>query len=69
MPPLLQIHGDSDEMVHLKWGQTTFNELKALGVQGEFHVMEKLGHSINKRGMKIIKDWVDKILPETLEAN
>ncbi|XP_072931056.1 lysophospholipase-like protein 1 isoform X2 [Epargyreus clarus] len=64
LPPLLQIHGDSDELVDLSWGQTTFNELKACGVQGEFHIMERLGHSINKRGMNIIKEWLEKRLPD-----
>lgn len=64
MPPFLQLHGDSDDLVNLEWGQSTFNELKSLGVQGEFHVMERLGHSINKRGMIIVKEWIEKLLPE-----
>ncbi|KAI5633141.1 phospholipase/Carboxylesterase domain-containing protein [Phthorimaea operculella] len=63
-PPLLQIHGDSDVTVDLKWGVDTFNELKALGVKGEFHTMEKLGHSPNKRGLTIIKEWIEKLLPD-----
>ncbi|KAM3968560.1 lysophospholipase-like protein 1 [Aphomia sociella] len=64
LPPLLQIHGDIDDLVPLAWGQTSFNRVKELGVQGEFHVMERLGHSINKRGMNKIKDWIEKHLPE-----
>lgn len=62
--PLLQIHGDYDELVDMAWGQDTFKQLKALGVQGEFHVMERLGHSINKKGLNIIKDWIEKLLPD-----
>ncbi|CAH2103166.1 unnamed protein product [Euphydryas editha] len=62
--PLLQIHGNADDLVDISWGQATFNELKALGVQGEFYVMERLGHSINKRGLHIIKDWIEKLLPD-----
>ncbi|CAH0716410.1 unnamed protein product, partial [Brenthis ino] len=62
--PLLQIHGDYDDLVDMAWGQDTFKELKALGVQGEFHVMEQLGHSINKKGLNIIKDWIEKLLPD-----
>ncbi|OWR40609.1 hypothetical protein KGM_206138 [Danaus plexippus plexippus] len=61
--PLLQIHGDSDDLVELAWGEATFKELRSLGVQGNFHIMEKLGHSLNKRGLNIIKDWIDKHLP------
>ncbi|KAJ0183799.1 hypothetical protein K1T71_000222 [Dendrolimus kikuchii] len=63
-PPLLQIHGDTDDLVHLEWGQTTFQQMQALGIQGEFHVMERLGHSINKRGMSLIKEWIEKRLPD-----
>ncbi|XP_045782251.1 lysophospholipase-like protein 1 [Maniola jurtina] len=62
--PLLQIHGDIDDLVDLTWGQTTFMELQSLGVKGEFHVMERLGHSLNKKGLNIIRDWVEKLLPE-----
>ncbi|XP_013189181.1 lysophospholipase-like protein 1 isoform X2 [Amyelois transitella] len=64
LPPFLQLHGDSDEMVYLKWGQQTYNQLKELGVKGEFVILERLGHSINKRGMARIKDFIDKYLPE-----
>uniref|UniRef100_A0A2A4J2A6 palmitoyl-protein hydrolase n=1 Tax=Heliothis virescens TaxID=7102 RepID=A0A2A4J2A6_HELVI len=64
LPPLLQIHGDSDDLVFLEWGQETFNRLKELGVPGEFHIMERLGHSINKRGTRTIKEWIEKHLPE-----
>ncbi|XP_046977471.1 lysophospholipase-like protein 1 isoform X2 [Vanessa cardui] len=63
--PLLQIHGDIDDLVPTAWGKNTYNELKALGVQGEFHVMERLGHSINKKGLHIIKDWIEKLLPNS----
>ncbi|CAG4929333.1 unnamed protein product [Parnassius apollo] len=64
LPPLLQIHGDGDELVDLSWGQKTFDLLKSLGVSGEFHIMERLGHSINKRGIDLIKDWIEKLLPD-----
>ena len=64
MPPLLQIHGNNDDLVDLEWGRGSFNTLKELGVQGEFYVMERLGHSLNKRGTKLIKEWIDKHLPE-----
>lgn len=62
--PLIQLHGGSDDLVDLAWGQATFEHLKQLGVSGEFHVLEKLGHSINKRGMHLIKSFVEKHLPE-----
>jgi predicted esterase len=64
VPPLLQIHGDSDDLVDFGWGESTFKKIKNLGVDGQFHVMERLGHSINKRGMHIIKEWIQKHLPE-----
>ncbi|KAJ8737761.1 hypothetical protein PYW08_000356 [Mythimna loreyi] len=40
LPPLLQIHGDVDDLVDLEWGKQSFNKLKELGVQGEFHKYE-----------------------------
>lgn len=64
MPPLIQIHGEADDLVDIEWARETFNRLKELGVQGEFHVMQRLGHSINKRGMILIKEWIEKHLPE-----
>ncbi|KOB67147.1 Lysophospholipase-like protein 1 [Operophtera brumata] len=64
VPPLLQLHGDADDLVDMKWGQYTFEQLKALGIQGEFRVQSKLGHSINRRGMITIKEWIEKLLPE-----
>ncbi|XP_063837794.1 lysophospholipase-like protein 1 isoform X2 [Ostrinia nubilalis] len=64
LPPLLQIHGNSDDLVYLEWGQATFDNIKELGVSGEFHIMEKLGHSLNKRGMNLIKSFIEKHLPE-----
>ncbi|CAK1554095.1 unnamed protein product [Leptosia nina] len=64
VPPLLQIHGNADDLVDIKWGETTFKELKSLGVEGEFHTMERLGHSLNKRGLLLIQSWINKYLPE-----
>lgn len=64
VPPLLQMHGDIDDLVPIEWGQTTFKQLTNLGVQGDFHILNRLGHSINKQGMRIIKEWIEKHLPE-----
>ncbi|CAH2985348.1 unnamed protein product [Chilo suppressalis] len=63
LPPLLQLHGNRDTMVQLVWGQSTFENLKKLGVKGEFHILDRLDHSINKRGMNIIKKFVEEQLP------
>ncbi|XP_028035472.1 lysophospholipase-like protein 1 [Bombyx mandarina] len=64
-PPLLQIHGNQDDLVPLKWGEETYQKLKSLGIQGSFFVQERLGHSLNRRGIKIIKDWIDEKLPNS----
>ncbi|KAG7297053.1 hypothetical protein JYU34_019986 [Plutella xylostella] len=63
LPPLLQLHGDSDELVPVEWGISTHDRLKELGVQGDFQVLQKLGHSINTRGMHHIKEFIEKLLP------
>ncbi|KAI8430789.1 hypothetical protein MSG28_000951 [Choristoneura fumiferana] len=64
VPPLLQCHGDSDDLVYMQWGEATFKELRALGVQGQFHILQRLGHQINKRGMNLVKDFIEKLLPD-----
>ncbi|CAF4746444.1 unnamed protein product [Pieris macdunnoughi] len=64
VPPLLHIHGNSDDLVDLSWGKTTFEHLKTLGVQGEFHTIHRLGHSINRTGLNLIYSWIQKHLPE-----
>lgn len=64
MPPLFQAHGDVDDLVPLKWGETTHQLLKEGGVQGDFHVMERVGHSINRRATLMLKAWIEAHLPE-----
>ncbi|XP_053624459.1 lysophospholipase-like protein 1 isoform X2 [Plodia interpunctella] len=66
LPPLLQVHGDSDEMVPLTWGQQTFEQVQQLGVKGEFHILERLGHSLNKSGIAKIKKFIEKHLPDNV---
>ncbi|XP_063392757.1 lysophospholipase-like protein 1 [Cydia fagiglandana] len=64
LPPLLQCHGDNDDVVPMEWGKTTYNELKTLGAPIQFHVLERLGHQINKRGLNLIRDFIEKHLPD-----
>lgn len=62
---MLQIHGEGDDLVDIKWGENTFRRLKSLGVDGTFISIPKLDHQINKRGMLKIKEFIEMLLPET----
>ncbi len=63
LPPLFQAHGDVDEMVPLPWGRNTFDELKDMGVKGEFHVIEHTYHEIKGREIDLLFDWITKTVP------
>ncbi|KZC11221.1 Lysophospholipase-like protein 1, partial [Dufourea novaeangliae] len=63
-PPLLQFHGTADEMVPLRWGEETYNNLKDLGVNGQFRTLNGTGHALIVSEIKFFKKWISEILPE-----
>lgn len=64
LPALFQCHGGKDSLVHLQWGQETFNKLKALKVKGEFHTYKELTHEMSTDELSQLKDWISRILPD-----
>ncbi|KAK3593185.1 hypothetical protein CHS0354_039669 [Potamilus streckersoni] len=63
LPPLFQCHGKKDELILYDWGHTTFDKLKELGVQGEFHSYNKLYHDLQKQELIKLQEWIMKVIP------
>lgn len=61
---ILQVHGSSDQVVHHKWGMMSHETLKTLLPGGEvaFHTIKGMGHSSDPDEIKIVKQFLDKIL-------
>ncbi|KAK7504174.1 hypothetical protein BaRGS_00004478 [Batillaria attramentaria] len=64
LPPLLQVHGEEDDLVRFNWGKDTFTKLQNHGVQGEFVPVPNLGHTLNKNIALSVREWILKRLPE-----
>lgn len=67
LPKLLYFHGKSDKLVMYEWGRTTFNRLKTLGVDGNFHSIENTYHEIQSLELLYLENWFHKML-QPLEA-
>uniref|UniRef100_U5EXF5 palmitoyl-protein hydrolase n=1 Tax=Corethrella appendiculata TaxID=1370023 RepID=U5EXF5_9DIPT len=64
LPKLLMFHGDRDTLVPLKWGETTFQELRNSGVSGDFITLKNTLHELKKRQILQLCDWIQEIVPE-----
>ncbi|XP_043278271.1 lysophospholipase-like protein 1 [Venturia canescens] len=62
--PLLQFHGTSDDLVPLKWGVTTHNTLKSLGVKGTLKTIDNVGHELVREEIEQLKEWLANVVPE-----
>jgi len=62
--PVLQVHGDADQVVQLRWGQLTFQLLESKGLLKNhlFRTYRGLGHDINNEVMDDVKDFLAEIL-------
>jgi phospholipase/carboxylesterase len=63
LPKLLQYHGERDTLVPLSWGMQTHEELKKLGVIGEFHPLKNTLHEMKKNELLELEKWLEKMLP------
>jgi len=63
-PPLLMCHGNKDPLVSFNWGQETFDNLEKCGVNGKFHAFPNLLHEINNRELLLVKEWIEKQIPD-----
>jgi phospholipase/carboxylesterase len=51
-PPVLLVHGDSDELIPVQAMETARDELAELGVPVEWKICEGLGHGIDSEGLR-----------------
>lgn len=64
-PPLLQCHGQRDDLVLYEWGQETHKRLKQLNVPVNFYSFANLFHELNRKEAKTLRDWITTVLPES----
>lgn len=62
-PKLLMFHGDRDSLVPSEWGRKTFDQLRSLGVQGDFVVLKNTMHELKIKEMVELQQWITDKLP------
>ncbi|KDR10567.1 hypothetical protein L798_15276, partial [Zootermopsis nevadensis] len=62
-PPLFMCHGDRDSLVPHEWGKNTFQTLKQLGVDGEFHTIPNALHEMKEKELLQLYEWINRCLP------
>ncbi|KAK9293977.1 hypothetical protein QLX08_011270 [Tetragonisca angustula] len=63
-PPLLQFHGIADNLVPIKWGEDSSDNLKELGVNVQFVPLDHTDHELTRTEIESFKKWLLNILPE-----
>ena len=61
-PPVVLVHGDSDELLAVTEMETAAAALEGCGVPVETHVRPGLGHGIDEMGIRIGLDFVKRVL-------
>ena len=61
-PPVVMIHGDSDELLAVSEMETAAAALKECGVEIDTHVRPGLGHGIDEQGIRIGLEFVKNAL-------
>lgn len=61
-PPVVMVHGDSDELLAVSDMETAAAALKGCGVEIETHVRPGLGHGIDEEGIRIGLEFVKRVL-------
>jgi predicted esterase len=56
--PLFLAHGMEDGVVKPKFGEMTYEELKKLKVDVEFHKYPDMGHEANPEELKDLGAWI-----------
>lgn len=56
--PVLQCHGDVDNVVQYSWGQLSYTALKALGVRTRFETFRGMGHSGCPEEMETVSQFI-----------
>lgn len=63
-PPVVMVHGDSDELLPVSDMETAAATLSACGVEIATHVRPGLGHGIDEMGIRIGLEFVNAVLGE-----
>jgi phospholipase/carboxylesterase len=61
-PPVVMVHGDSDELLAVSEMETAAAALGESGVEIETHVRPGLGHGIDEEGIRIGLEFVKRVL-------
>ncbi len=61
-PPVVMVHGDSDELLAVSDMENAAAALKGCGVEIETHVRPGLGHGIDEEGIRIGLEFVKRVL-------
>jgi predicted esterase len=56
--PLFLAHGVDDSVVRVKFGEMSYEELKKLDVDVEFHKYPGMGHEANPEELKDLGAWI-----------
>ncbi|XP_047494379.1 LOW QUALITY PROTEIN: lysophospholipase-like protein 1 [Penaeus chinensis] len=63
-PPLFMCHGERDDVVPYEWGDETFRDLRELQIKGEFHTFPRMFHTLCRKELEMLHQWLLQILPE-----
>ena len=67
--PMFQAHGDSDPVVDFKFGRSTHEKLKSLGIDAEFHTYKSMGHEAQQEEMNDLGKWLKAQIPNEPSVN
>ena len=56
--PLFQAHGIDDGVVKFKFGELSYEEMKKLDMDVEFHKYPGMGHEANPEELKDLGAWI-----------
>ncbi|XP_071833469.1 lysophospholipase-like protein 1 isoform X2 [Apostichopus japonicus] len=62
LPPLFAAHGGKDPLVLFDWGVDTVKALESLGVSTVFHEFPRLHHELGVQELRLLEEWLSKIL-------
>ncbi|KAK3881355.1 hypothetical protein Pcinc_014200 [Petrolisthes cinctipes] len=62
-PPLFMCHGQKDDLVPHSWGHNTFQELQKHHIQGSFHSLPNVSHTISREELTMLKNWIVRQVP------
>lgn len=60
--PFFQAHGTADMVVKFEFGEMTYNALKNMGIDVEFHEIEDMGHEACPEELRFLGDWLKQRL-------